>query len=510
MLNMRNNRAYNEETRDKVLTIITLAGAKGISNREVAKMAEKDRNIVSAICKKLELSSLILVKTIGKRKIYHPTKEVLETPTFLDSIFFGNQLRTYLIRSKLFGFEMNLGELSKMQRRQIQYLKENLGNGELEFLPIHLQNFIFKIGTIITYILICAMSPEFTRKISIAQHVTEKISVDRFIQEWVKNVIFSMELLYEFRTIILESEFHPSSYYSKKKSHYELDEKLKKNSIEVLKQLYPEILRRLELVYNNLDHELKGEKDQWKQRECDHDFSSKILKGAQKHILEYNNRWRSSITKHEVTTEKGFREFYCKKCDLKIMQNLDFEITNKSLIRQLNNITSNLILKNNVKQSKNYKNRKSRIIEIKSPYVFKCKSNDHVWKKHSIPSQTLKSNSKFDEVYQCLLCHRSVNIEIIDRNIFLELRDSIINEVGQDKYTLQIGDTILDSFYKNQNKHYSLEDFKFPEYLNFRKRKSRSLLEFRNDRNKIIDIFVRYNIIKKDKSGKYYFINKAY
>ena len=190
MLYMTKKRAYSKETRDKVLTIITIEGINGISNNKVAKKVEKDRNIVTAICDELENDSLIRIETIGKGKIYYPTDKILDTITFADSIFFGYELRTHLIPSKLFGFEFNLNELSELQQHQIQYL-ENLRNGEMELLPMHLQNFILKIGTIITYTLIQAMSLEFTKKISNAQYVTDKISVDKFIQEWVKNVILS-------------------------------------------------------------------------------------------------------------------------------------------------------------------------------------------------------------------------------------------------------------------------------------------------------------------------------
>ena len=141
--------------------------------------------------------------------------------------------------------------------------------------------------------------------------------------------------------------------------------------------------------------------------------------------------------------------------------------------------------------------------------MFKCKSNCHVWSKDSISSQILRNDSKFDEKYRCLLCNIVVNLEIIDRETISNILRSIERKVGKDRYTLLIADTILDSSYSNQIKHYSLEDFKMPEYLNFRNRKSRSLPEFLNDRNKIIDIFVRFNIIKNDRSGKYYFINKG-
>ena len=161
-------------------------------------------------------------------------------------------------------------------------------------------------------------------------------------------------------------------------------------------------------------------------------------------------------------------------------------------------------------RSKNYRYRKLKFTDVvKSPYVFRCKSNKHVWNKVSQPDRIFEFSHKLNEAYQCLLCHAHVELDIIDEQTSKNLRDSIVKRVGADIFTLQIADHILERFYKNQNVYYDSEDFCFPESLK-KFRSGYSEEEFKQDRNEIIDILVEYNIIEKDVSGKYTFVRKSY
>ena len=100
-----------------------------------------------------------------------------------------------------------------------------------------------------------------------------------------------------------------------------------------------------------------------------------------------------------------------------------------------------------------------------------------------------------------------MELDIVNEETSKNVRDSIQDRIGADIFTLQIADSILDRFYKNRNETYSPEDFKFPEDSNSLKnfRKGYSEQEFKQDRDKIIDIFVEYGIIEKLAFGKYLF-----
>lgn len=125
--------------------------------------------------------------------------------------------------SKSFGFEMHWYDLLDFHEKQLKYLKElfrnyeldptfpfpfvkcnedNIAIQELGTITVRLQNFIIKIGTIITYLLLHAGSSDLIRQISESQRVTHKGSVDNFVQKWLQNVILSLHLLTEFKKII--------------------------------------------------------------------------------------------------------------------------------------------------------------------------------------------------------------------------------------------------------------------------------------------------------------------
>ena len=111
-------------------------------------------------------------------------------------------------------------------------------------------------------------------------------------------------------------------------------------------------------------------------------------------------------------------------------------------------------------RSKNYKYRKLKFTDVvKSPYVFRCKNNNHVWKKVSQPDRILRFSHKLNEAFQCLLCYAWVELDIIDEETSKNIRDSITDRVGVDIFTLEIADSVLERFYKNQNETYSPEDF---------------------------------------------------
>ena len=162
------------------------------------------------------------------------------------------------------------------------------------------------------------------------------------------------------------------------------------------------------------------------------------------------------------------------------------------------------------RKSKNYKYRKLKFTDVvKSPYVFRCKNNNHVWKKVSQSDRILRFSNKLNEAFQCLLCYAWVELDILDEETSRNIRDSIADRVGVDVFTLEIADSILERFYKNQNEPYRSDDFKFPESLkNFRKGYSEEV--FKQDRNKIIEVLVEYKIIEKHISGKYAFVRKSY
>lgn len=120
---MKKSRAYGGNTRDRVLTIILLDGINGISNKELSKRTGRDRNIISEICKDLQENTLIRTETIGRRRIYFPSKKAFDTVAFSDSIFLGTEIRDYLLPSKAFGFQMRWYDLLDFHERQLKYLK---------------------------------------------------------------------------------------------------------------------------------------------------------------------------------------------------------------------------------------------------------------------------------------------------------------------------------------------------------------------------------------------------
>lgn len=531
---LQKNRGYSNNVRDAVLVSIIEMGKKGMLHEKIVKFIGRDRNIVSAICKELIKDSLIRVEKRGLLKIYYPTEKAYDLTELSKSDFFGQQLKSFLIPSRAFGFKMDWYELLKFNKKQDQYLQGLFGNyqldprypfpfvvcreqnpeiQELESLAVKLQNFSLKIGATITYSLLRSMSPELINQISNQAKLTNRYSIDELIRKWIKNVFVSMDLLSEFQKIILEKEYPKSLADKSKKSIYQLDQKIIDDSFHILYRLYPRIIDRIEKIFNNLEKDMKKEDDSWKMVICDHAFVSTIKKGKQKIPDEYNDQYNSINYKYEYSTEKGIQTFHCKKCDRKVIQNLDYKITDSVLVKKLNSLVEiqnkkrlEESSKNKSRKSKNYKNRKLQITDIlgPSPYVYKCKENKHVFVRGSKSDCIFQYKIGLYESYNCILCYSLVQLYIIDEKTSEEIRNSIIEKVGADMFTLQVADSVLKKFCENRNQFYSSKDFEFSDGLKLHK-KGYTIKEFRNDLDSIMNILHQYNIIKKDNSGYYKF-----
>ena len=107
-------------------------------------------------------------------------------------------------QSKHSGFEMGFDELIQLHQKQVQYLteiKKLIENKEVDYnyyrSILNLQNFIVKVGTMLTFALLQSMSPELENQLS-----------------RVKDIISSANLLYEFKNIILGSRYTHLKKYS--------------------------------------------------------------------------------------------------------------------------------------------------------------------------------------------------------------------------------------------------------------------------------------------------------
>lgn len=536
---MEKNRAYTKDTRDKVLITIIEEGNDGISNKLLAEKTERDRNIISAICKDLEKDDLVEIEKKGKWRTYYPTNKAYDTFAFSDSFYLGQQLQDKIlsVRNKV---QKDWIGLINLHEKQIMYIKNifknyeiipdkrfeyyminnetNPENIEMGSLLIILQNFVIKIGVIMTFILLSSLDPKVIKKNSNSELVSDKNSIKKLLELRTKNVISSMELSTEFKRLlsVLESKNRNQSDHNSKSS-YQLNPKIIKKSMIILKELYPHIMIEIENICHNLDKIIKSDRVRFKMIDCDHDFSSKVVRNQ---IIrqEHNNMiFNDSKNKGEYYRT---REFVCKKCNIKREIDIGDEIHDELLIKQLNSMTDKKNINSIKKLSKNPKNRKI-VSNSQSIYVFKCRENKHVWKLPSVSERILENNRKLTETYKCILCKKIVELDLLNKDTVENIRNDIIEQIGSDRFTLQLADGILSKFFKDKNRRYRINDFEskksFKSLQYFRKffaskydRKTRNEVytekEYKNDIGKTIRILMKNQVIKKEENC-YVFMN---
>ena len=113
--------------------------------------------------------------------------------------------------------------------------------------------------------------------------------------------------------MILGRDFHHSLDEQRMKSSYQLDQELINKSLGVLNTIYPEFLRRLEIVNSQLKENMMKEKDQWKMVICDHEFITNILNGKQSIPQDYNDPFNQINYKYELKSEKGIKQVLLPK-----------------------------------------------------------------------------------------------------------------------------------------------------------------------------------------------------
>lgn len=297
---MKRNTAYSQRTADRVIETIFRYGKDGITQKKVGELTNIHRSIIGAICE--DNQDKIKIKRVGKFTTYVPKYSAVDTLVFDKPTFFGRQLRYYFLQPKHSGFELGFDELIQLHQKQVEYLTESSDpNNKVDYNTrqniVDLQNFIIKVGTMLTFTLLQAMSPEIINQLSGKREQYNNIKINsietrnKLVRNWINDVILSTRLLDQLRNILSDD-----------KKDFELSQDLVNISLEGMRKLYPDligpyseynelagqpipgVMTKLETIYDNLDDSIREEKDKLKKDICNHKFDRLAHYGSYKEI----------------------------------------------------------------------------------------------------------------------------------------------------------------------------------------------------------------------------------
>ena len=210
------------------------------------------------------------------------------------------QLRYHFLQPKHSGFEIGFDELIQLHQKQVEHLTEisepkNKVEYKIRQNIVDLQNFIIKVGTMLTFTLLHAMSPDLINQLSGKREEYNNIKINnietrnKLVRSWVNDVILSTRLLDQLRNILSDNT-----------KDFELSQDLINMSLESLRKLYPDligpyyeynelagqpipgVITKLESIYNKLDDSIREEKDKLKKEICTHKFDRLAHYGSYK------------------------------------------------------------------------------------------------------------------------------------------------------------------------------------------------------------------------------------
>lgn len=490
------NREYSDETKEIILTHIVNAGKFGISNKELTLETGLDRNIVSAICKKLSEDSYILIKSFRRTKTYIPTQKSLEFHCY-KSLIYGRKVNKLI--SKEITSDEKLSSLVSLYESHLSILSKLKNKERLKVADhfiIFLQDYILKVGTIYIFTLITATSPEFIKK-NLGREFKSTEVINWFVNEWIKNSFYSSGFVSEFKKFV--NSIQVGNHESDTNNNNNvlmlgLDKQKAKIIHNEFKYLYSKLYDSLNKIVSEVDVNLIEEQNNWRKIICNHKFRT----------LSNNLDTKTNSVNRLMNHESYILQ--CKKCDEIIPVNKT--IDNESIIKLLDFSNPQ---KESKRRSKNYRKRRLEFKDLYiSPKVFRCENNKHVVEK--IPKSVTEFIEKKElvEEYRCLVCHSIGRTTIFDKSVVEKILVEVEDIVGADKKSIGLLNSIANFIYQRKgcNVLTTRKDIT-PEALEINLpffKKKYSLTKFIKDRDMIIDILYRFGFLEYSSKSKLKFI----
>ena len=450
----------------KVLRVIVEDGVRGISNSRVAAISALNRDTVSAVCAILERSGLITTRVKGRWRSYYPTEKAIDLP----SIFNYSRVFRQRVLQELILLDPYQSAFDDLNLIKEKFLREHFQF--LKYEQAYLLSFTVKIGAIMTYILLQALSPELIEKITKQHQVKSKRTINRLIQDWVKEAISPLNILDEFSKEFRFQTKKSNAKLDESVSSYEIDQENIDKLLKTFASLFPSISKKLEHIYTNLENYVEMEKEKIIKTNCNHEFASRLIKGPHVSTLDsdYVDPLTSKKIKYQGKQSQGIKEFYCKVCGDRKTYVLEKEIVNKDFIDRLNFL--------------------SLKYQFASSDAFRCNNNRHEWIKHETQKYVFQLGYALEEIYDCFLCGLLIQLTVVDREAVKLMREAAKDRVGEDVLRLQIFNNIAYHFYNNQNEYASSQDLNYltPKLLPGGMKYSDK--DFKNDKEEILRILV--------------------
>jgi predicted transcriptional regulator len=355
------------KARDFVLLALFEAGKNGISAKDLQDKADVSRDTVYDECRKLEMEGLVTRKTKGKRTTYYAEPKIFNE-LFLYSWVFGNEIFSKINSNVMITSDLKSNTLFENSQ---YYTTKFAAKDDVERF---LFEFSVRIGAIIMYLLIQAMSSDMIYHLTYSNKVPERIVIDHIIESWVKNVISPAKMLHLLRNSIGEPGYHLNFDEMKRfttTSSFQLTDKIIQRFSKAFERVYPNLHTELDRVKKNLPKKIETMRKQMEQLRCHHDYHKSTLK-------------------NETRLE-------CSKCKLmKKVKTSDIE-TNDETIEKLNKLKP----------------------------LNKIRCDEHCWIRDKKYDRIYRSI-----VYQCLLCNEAIRFYTEEKKILDKIDDVVQRELG--------------------------------------------------------------------------------
>ena len=428
-------KAPGTRARDFILITLFEAGKKGLSAKDLEDKADVSRDTVYDECRKLKKEGLVDYKTVGKRTTYFADSKIFNE-LFLDSWLFGNE-----IFSKINSNVSVTSDRRSNKEHLFNRAFENSKYYNTEFtdkdgIERSLFEFSVKVGAIITYTLIQAMSRHTIYKLTYSNMVSERAIKDYIIENWAKNVISPVKILHSLRKSIDEPGYK-MIYDERRKfantSSFQLSDKTIQQLSDAFGRLYPNLYRELEDVKKNLPEKLSVMRREIEQVRCHHEFNTSDLKNE--------------------------KLFECSKCKLKKIVPLSKIENNEERIEKLN--------------------------KLNPPNSIKCKK--HCWTRDPEYHMIYRSI-----VYQCPLCKEALRFYTRDKKILDKIDDAVQRELGSEY--IPLCNNIELYFHHHRNENVTIKNMmKIYEEIEANKDPE----DFVYNVSTILDILIKYRYVEE-------------
>jgi hypothetical protein len=266
---MNGRKGYSDNTENKALAYIFLAGKEGIYQKDlVSKMGNIDRTTIFRNAKRLERKRQIKTVREGKTTKYFCTLDNIFKDTALAGLLFGYYSSTEILnkRAPVISNEIHSSLRSGPDHKfhtvnikcdNLRYFKHKFSQ-EKDTIEKLIFEFSNRIGAFILYTFINGLYEENSFTIGRKEKLTDR-DKNILIQSWNKNVIDSFvlrEALKEFRgsvfklisndfNVKFDFEDYELVEFERKKSTFTFNKKVYDKLCEAFAAVYPSIYQRL-------------------------------------------------------------------------------------------------------------------------------------------------------------------------------------------------------------------------------------------------------------------------